>query len=154
MGLFIIALIVVIAIEIKERDDISSFIAGLFGMFTITLILTGILNICLEPVAQTPYLVTDTKIPLHSFEENYFLVNFDRHINYLINTKAGLEIKNESIENTVIYFTEGEPCVYVQRYRFSNPILNFMVFNMHYKRAFYIPEDTELTKYYIDVKGG
>ena len=61
MGLFIIALLVVIAIEVKERDDISSFIAGLFGMFTITLILTGILNICLEPIAQTPYLVTDTK---------------------------------------------------------------------------------------------
>lgn len=154
MGLFIIALIVVIALEIKERDGISSFIAGLFGMFTITLILTGVLNIFLEPMAQTPYLITSTKIPLRSFEEDYFLVNCDKRINYLIDTEAGLEMKNELIENTVIHSTEGEPCVYIQRYRFTNPILNFMVFNMHYKKAFYIPEDTELTKYYIDIKGG
>lgn len=154
MGLFIIALIIIILIQIKQRESIPAFIVGIFGMFTITLILTGVLNICLTSAPQTSYLVTDTKTPLCSFEYSVFLVNAGDYINYLTDTETGLEMKSEPVNNITIHFTEGEPCMYLQCYKYKNPFLNFMILNITVKKAFYIPENSLLANYYMNLEGG
>lgn len=150
MGLFIIALIIVIALQIKDRknNNIVNFIVGLFGMFVIMLILTGLLNICLEEsVPQKPHLIRSTKTSLRSFEDGVFLISSGDYVNYLVDTEAGIEMRSEPISHTTIHFTEGEPCKYVQRYTYKNPILNFMVFNMITKTSFYIPEESPFPDY-------
>lgn len=154
MGICIIAVIAVLIFCIYEREGFSVFI--LLSLFSLCMafILTGILNICLINVPQSPHLIAKTKQPLRTFEYNCFLVNTGKYINYIIDTEAGIEIKSVKTNDTVIHYTEGEPCVYTQLYTFNNKILNFFIINMYSKKAFYIPQDTTIANYYMNLEGG
>lgn len=155
MGIFLAAILIAIISFLYDRDTIGGLIARFFSFLFIAFILTIGLNIGFDGTAsQEAHILKETREELRAFEYNCFLINTEKRISYLVSTETGTEIKTINKDSAIINYTEGIPSVYSVTYSYKNKILNFILLNINTKKIFYIPENTSITNYYVNLKGG
>ena len=162
MGFLIIGIIITIAYHIHHRIKFGWWGEICFGFLNIlvglifALTFSVIASVAVDGTSfQTSHFVEKSRKPLRSFEYNCFLVNTGDYINYLIDSEAGVEFKTAKSEYAVVnQITEGEPFTITLVYNYTNPILRFLFANFNHKYVFYIPEDSTIANYYMQLEGG
>lgn len=83
-------------------------------------------------------------------------IDNDEYYYYVVKTEdGGFITKKIESDMAVLYYTEDEPKIEVCRYKFTNPIHNFLSFGVcqtERKYKIYIPEGTIIHDYKVDLR--